>query len=203
MQGNDGIDYKKKYMDLRARFVESLDVAFRTGYEQGANEAQIQSMAQQAQQMNAMAGTQGGMPSGGPESQGGAPSPGMEQPGMPGQPEQPEQSSDEMDQAISQLEELVNKSEDLSMADLKKTIDLMKSEHTHRKMLKATKSIDITPKAFSQSYKSNMNNSSKASVAMQQKIVDDILRKWESEEAGSSRDITHLLGTEALTKKEK
>ena len=197
-----GIDYKRKYEELKARYIQALDVAFRAGYEQGFNESQVQSMAQQAQmqaqmmgmaQQQAMGGEQPGAPSSSPEEQAqmGAAQEGEGQPG-----------GDEMDQAISQLEQLVNKSEP-SIEDLKKSIEMIKSEHMHKKLTKKTRSIDVTPRPFSASYKNNLSENSKASVALQQKIVDDILRKWEQEEAGSSRDITQILGTEALTKKEK
>lgn len=205
---NAGIDYKRKYEELKARYIQALDVAFRAGYEQGFNESQIQSMAQQAQQMQAqmmgmaqqqaaMGGGMEGQATGSPEEQ--AQMEAEQQAQMQGQQAA---GGDEMDQAISQLEQLVNKSEP-SIDDLKKSIELIKSEHMHKKLTKKTKSVDITPKPFSMSYKSNLTENSKASVALQQKIVDDILRKWEHEESSSSRDITQILGTEALTKKEK
>lgn len=198
---NDGIDYKKKYEDLRSRYIQSLDVAFRTGYEQGFNESQNQAMAQQAAQQSQMMGamqSQAGMPQ---QDQGGAP---QDQAGtveVPSGQEQSAQGQDELDEAISTLEQLVNKSEP-SIGDLKKSIEMIKSEHLHKKLMKKTKSIDITPKQYSTSYKVNLPENSKAAVAMQQKIVDDILRKWEQEQGQSSRDITQVLSTEALTKKE-
>lgn len=197
---NDGIDYKKKYEDLKSRYIQSLDIAFRTGYEQGFNESQNQNMAQQAQMMQQQAAASAqnaGMP--------GAGQPGAEGPaGAAGdQIEVPsgEQGSGDMDQAIAELEQLVNKSEP-SISDLKKSIELLKSENAQKKNSKKTKSIDITPKQYSQSYKVNLPENSKAAVAMQQKVVDDILRKWEQEQNSSSRDIVQILGTEALTKKE-
>lgn len=199
---NDGVDYKRKYEDLKARYIQSLDVAFRTGYEQGFNESQNQAMAQQAQQAAQQAQMMGaGMqqPPGAetvnvPSGQDQASAPDMEAQDQP-------TTQDELDQAIAQLEQLVNKSEP-SIDDLKKSLELIRSEHLHKKMMKKTKSIDITPRPFSQSYKSNLSENSKAAVSLQQKIVDDILRKWESEQDQSSRDITQILGTEALTKKE-
>lgn len=157
---DNGIDYKKKYEDLKARYIQSLDVAFRTGYEQGFSESQNQAIS-----------------------------------------EQQLETADELDQAISTLEQLVSKSEP-SIEDLKKSIEMIKTEHLHKKITKKTKSIDITPKQYSQSYRVNLPENSKAEVAMQQRIVDDILRKWEKEQGQSSRDITQVLGTEALTKKE-
>lgn len=195
MQGNDGVDYKKKYMDLRARFVEALDVAFRTGYEQGSNEQQIQNMAQQAQmqaQQAAMMNQGAGMnqpPNGAPDQQ---------------QPV-PEAGGDEMDSAIAQLEGLVNKSEP-SVEDMKKSLEAIKNSRMHQKLQKATKEagkkMAQPPKPLSLSYKVNLPEESKQAVSMQSKIVDDILNKWEQEAQNSARDITSVLGTEALTKKE-
>jgi hypothetical protein len=192
---DNGVDYKKKYEDLKARYIQSLDVAFRTGYEQGFSESQNQAMAQQAQmQFQGMAGS-GMQPPPGAET--------VEVPSgqEPSASEQQPETADELDQAISTLEKLVNKSEP-SIEDLKKSIEMIKTEHLHKKITKKTKSIDITPKQYSQSYRVNLPENSKAEVAMQQRIVDDILRKWEKEQGQSSRDITQVLGTEALTKKE-
>lgn len=198
MAKDAGVDYKKKYEELKARYIQALDVAFRSGYEQGFNESQVQSMAQQAQQQFQMMGMAQQQAMQGARQPGAEPQMGEEQ-GQPGAERQ--MGGDEMDQAIAQLEQLVSKSEP-SVDDLKKSIEMIKSEHMHKKMMKKTKSIDITPKPFSQSYKTNLPENSKAAVAMQAKIVDDILRKWEQEQSQSSKDITQILGTEALTKKE-
>lgn len=185
---NSGIDYKRKYQELRARFIQSLDMAHRAGYEQGFNEATNQAMAQQAaQQAQAAAAMAGqGMPAGGPN---------------PPQQGASDQSQDEMGMAISELEQLVNKSENLSLDDLKKSVSAIKSSLEHKSMLKKTQSIK-TVFSPSQSFKVNLPEDSKAAVSMQTKIVDDILRKWEQEEQEASKNITQILGTEALTKKE-
>jgi hypothetical protein len=208
MQGYDGIDYKKKYMDLRARFVEALDIAFRTGYEQGYNESQIQSMAQQAQmQAQQTAMMQGQMGAAGTGDYG------MEQssegemsaPETSGQPVGPETGGDEMDAAIAELEQLVNKSEP-SIEDMKKSLEVIKNNRMFQKLQKATKEagkkMGQPPKPLSLSYKVNLPEDAKQAVSMQSKIVDDILKKWEQEAQNSARDITSILGTEALTKKE-
>ena len=47
-----GIDYKDKYMSLRAKFLQGVDQAFQLGYEKGYNEGT------QAEQMNQMAAQQ-------------------------------------------------------------------------------------------------------------------------------------------------
>jgi hypothetical protein len=198
MQGYDGIDYKKKYMDLRARFVEALDIAFRTGYEQGYNESQIQSMAQQAQmQAQQTAMMQGQMGAAGAEDYG------MEQTSE-GEMTAPEAGGDEMDAAIAELEQLVNKSEP-SIEDMKKSLEVIKNKRMFQKLQKATKEagkkMGQPPKPLSLSYKVNLPEDAKQAVSMQSKIVDDILKKWEQEAQNSARDITSILGTEAITKK--
>jgi hypothetical protein len=196
MQGNDGVDYKKKYMDLRARFIEALDMAFRTGYEQGANEQQIQDMAQQAQMQTQQAAMMQGQMAGGP---------GMDQSAGAEDTEAPEAAGSEMDAAIAELESLVNKSEP-SLEDLKKSVEALKNSRMHQKLQRATKEakkkLHQPPKPLSLSYKVNLPEESKQAVSMQSKIVSDILNKWEQEAQNSARDITTILGTEALTKKE-
>jgi hypothetical protein len=58
------------------------------------------------------------------------------------------------------------------------------------------------PRPLSFSYKVNLPEDAKQAVSMQAKIVDDILKKWEQEAQNSAKDITSILSTEALTKKE-
>lgn len=204
MQGNDGIDYKKKYMDLRARFIEALDVAFRTGYEQGANETQVQNMAQQAQMQAQQAAMMQSQMAAGPGMDQQAPGAEMS-PDMQGQGPVPEAGGDEMDGAIAELEGLVNKKEP-SIDDLKKSLETIKNSRMHQKLQKATKQIGKkmaqAPQPLSLSYSVNLPEESKQVVSMQSKVVSDILNKWENEAQKSARDITSVLGNEALLKKE-
>jgi len=72
------VNYKDKYLQLRTRFEESVEVAFRLGFEQGAQAAQQQQMQQQAQQVAQQQAQQAQLAAGG----------GMGQPGQPGQPGQ-------------------------------------------------------------------------------------------------------------------
>jgi hypothetical protein len=203
MQGNDGVDYKKKYMDLRARFVEALDIAFRTGYEQGSNETQVQNMAQQAQMQAQQAAMMQSQMAAGPAMN---QPPGAEMPpGIDQQAPVPEAGGDEMDAAIAELESLVNKSEP-SIEDMKKSLEVIKNNRMFQKLQKATKEagkkMGQPPRPLSLSYKVNLPEDAKQAVSMQSKIVDDILKKWEQEAQNSARDITSILGTEAITKKE-
>lgn len=182
---NNGVDYKKKYQNLRARYIEAIDVAYRSGFEAGMSKAQQDSIAQQmqmqAQQMQQM---QGGMPPQGAGQE---------------RPPQQMQGPDEVSQAVAELESLVNKSEP-SIDDLKKTINTLKDNLMHKSLSEKTKEIGL-PKVYSNSYKVNLPENSKQEVAVQAKIVDDILNKWSQESSEASRDIATALGTESLTKK--
>jgi hypothetical protein len=103
-----------------------------------------------------------------------------------GQP-QPQQSS-EMDQYIAELEAIVNKSEGGNLEDLKKSIDKMKS----------------LSKPMSFSYTNNMTPDQKKDLSMQEKIVSDVLTKWESESKSATSEMERALGVEGiLTKKER
>lgn len=179
---NNGVDYKKKYQNLRARYIEAIDVAYRSGFEAGMTKAQQESMMQQMQ-MQAAQQAQGGMPAQGPAA---------------AQPPQI-QGPDEVSQAVAELESLVNKSEP-SVDDLKKTINSLKDNLMHKSLSEKTKEIGL-PKVYSNSYKVNLPESGKQEVAIQTKIVDDILNKWSQEATEVSRDIATVLGTESLTKK--
>jgi hypothetical protein len=82
------VNYKAKYDQLKLRFQESVDVAFRLGYEQGALATQNQQMQQQAQQVADQQAQQAQMAAsgmGGDPSQGGQPGQESGQPGQSGQ----------------------------------------------------------------------------------------------------------------------
>lgn len=189
---NYGIDYKKKYEDLKARFIESLDMAFRTGYEQGYSESQVQAQAEQAQMMQQQI-MQQQVP------------PGMDAQAVPGQ-QAPQSQGSEMDGLIGELEGLVNKSE-VTSDDLKKSIQNIKDVAMFASLSKKTKEIAMNKSLnkfsnFSNSYKINLSENSKQAITDQAKIVDNVLNKWEQEAQNSTRDIATILGTEALTKGE-
>lgn len=205
-----GIDYKAKYMDLRARFIEALDLSFRQGYEQGQKDAQIESSMQQAQ----MAMQQAQQMSGQQQD------PNQEQPQDPAQagaaPEmmaqQGQNSGTELDSLIGELEGLVNKSE-ISKEDLKKSISAIKESAMFMGLNKAIsknspfksrlKPVAIPMnKGMSGSYSHNLSSEDKKAVAMQQAIIDNVFKKWENESADTGTKITQTISTEALTKKE-
>ena len=116
------VDYKTKYIDLRAKFLEATDVSYRLGYTDGMKDGQQQ--MQQQQQMaeqQAMAAAQGGMP---PGAEGEAPP----EEGMD------EEAGSELDQHIKGLEDMVAKGEKPSVLDMRKAViglsSLRKSQKT-------------------------------------------------------------------------
>lgn len=194
MANNNGIDYKKKYMDLRARFVESLDVAYRNGYEQGYNDKEKES-AQQQQQMAMQ--QMGAMP-----QMGGSPDQGQEQPAEDQAQQQGAAGGSELDQAIAELEGLVSKAEGPSVEPLKKSMDKLKHIRMHAQLNANIKKAGRANAPFSRSFVANLSHDDKASVVKQEQILSDIMNKWEQEVHDSSAKIAQIANTEALTKKE-
>lgn len=169
MAKSQGVDYKKKYQELRAKFMSAMDVAFKQGFQQGQQSAQMQQMQMQAQQEAAMQQGQMGA---------------VEQ----SQPEQQAQSDGgELDMYINELESIVNKS-DMSKDDLKKSLEKIKTSRAVR--------------SPSSSFQFNLPQPAKKALSMHEKIVGDIMKKWESASQTAASDITRQIGVEALTKKE-
>lgn len=207
------VDYKKKYQDLRARFVGSLDMAFRMGYEQGANEATMQAQAQQAQAamqqaQNAQAQV-GAMGGGAPQDDqammdadqaAGPQDPSMQAPGgisagQAGfQPVPPQ--SEELDGYISELEGLVSKSE-VAPEALKKSIEKIKNFQMNTKLAKSMKGLGFSKRAAK-----NLSPSAKKDLSLQEQVLDNIMAKWEKEAPRTVSDAMQVIGTEALSKKE-
>lgn len=88
------INYKVKYEQLKLKFMSSMDMAYRLGFEDGAKDAQMTQMAeqQQAQEQAAQAAANGfgGDGEGGDEEGGDG-----EAPGAPGQPDQDDEEGGE------------------------------------------------------------------------------------------------------------
>ncbi len=214
------VDYKKKYMDLRARFVGSMDMAFRLGYEKGQADSmqdQAQQQMMQAQQAQAqMAQAQGAMQGQGGAEQSEAPSQqeggeqdlaqAAAQAGIPQDDQQSEGAEspeaqaaqgaqdNELDQYVSELESLVGKGE-ISSEDLKKSLDKIKMLQMNKQL---SKNMKFTKKAAA-----NLNPQAKRSVSMQERIVSDIMAKWEKESSKLVSETIQSIGsTETLSKKE-
>lgn len=169
------IDYKKKYLDLRSKFVSSLDVAYRLGYDQATKDAtvqQAQMQMQQAQMQMQQAAQQQGMMSqlsGVAGQEGGQPMPEDVQGQEGAQP-----SGDEIDDYIAQIEELVNKTENVP-EDLKKAIEGIK--------------VVKTKPNFSLSYKHNLPEHQKKVLTKQEEIVESLMKKWDEEAKSTANDI--------------
>lgn len=214
------INYKNKYMELRAKYMNDLDMAFRLGFEQGGQQAQQDQMAQQqadaqAMQQAAMSG-QGGEEGGGfPGQDGGGeqPSqPGQEPGAAPGQPGQPsEAGGSELDQHIGKLESMLNKPgakpEEIQKS-MQGLIALRKAELQTIELRKSAAAIPAIAKALHRpKFKMNavashnLKDNAKQAVSLQHKIVSDVMNKMELEEKRATTDISKLLEVEGLTKK--
>jgi hypothetical protein len=186
-------DYKLKYRDLKLKFHDAVDVAFRLGYEQGANEAQMK----QAQ----AAAAQPGMP--------GQPS---EEAGAPMAPGQEPSDGSELDQHINTLEGMLGQSQPGSpeqaglqksldgikafQSSLKQTYELKKSEKAIAAIGKAMK----VPFTLSKAATKNMSEPAKKALNMQEQIVEDLMKSMEEEEKKAQEAITKTLGLEQLLK---
>jgi hypothetical protein len=191
-------DWKLKYSDLKLKFHDAVDVAFRLGYEQGAQGAQMQQAQQQqaeaqaAQQQAAMGG----------------------QPGQDmNNPESPDGSNgSELDSHINQLEGMLGQSKPGSMEQegLQKSIagikefqlDL-KQKYEMKKAEKAINSIgnSMKPKfAFSKSATKNLSESGKKALNDQEKIVDELMKSFSEEEKKAAEAINKTLSFEQLLK---
>ncbi len=219
------INYKSKYMELRAKYMNDLDMAFRLGFEQGGQQAQ-QDQAMQAQQ-DQMAMDQAAMQG---QAGGALDQPGQEVLGQPNQPgaesEQPGQESaqpgavnamagqpTELDQHISKLESAIAKSENGSSdPEIKKLLENLvvtrKAELMAVQMKKNEQAISSIAKALhkpsfkmSKQASHNLNSNAKSAVSMQHKIVSDVMEKMEAEERKASTDIKAILNLDGLTKK--
>jgi len=170
---NDGIDYKTKYLDLKARYINSVDVAYRTGFEEGYNKGQTETQLQQMQMMQQ--GAQGGQ--------------------LP--PQATQEKSGELDQYIAQLEEAIQKSEP-DVSDIKKALEQVK---TVQMLKKAQEVSPFAPRKHQTStgYK-NMTHQDRKAIDMQESVVDSIVSKWEQEERAAVEKTHELLNTEILKK---
>lgn len=185
------VDYKQKYIDLRAKFAKTCDKYYRAGYEEGMKEGQMQAqqeqmMQQQQQEMIA----QGIDPETGQPIQGGA----VDENGMPIEdqgameaaqegmaPEgMDEAQGSELDQHINELEGLVSKGEKPKVTDL-------------RKAVKALASLRKSQKAKLKS------NHKEVTVSKQKDLVNNMLKKWESEANKSVTDnLEEIIASEGI-----
>jgi hypothetical protein len=219
------INWKQKYRELKAKYMESVDAAFRVGFEQGQQQAS-QQQAQQQQQMaqqQAMGGQPGAGGAPGQEAQGpeagdfaDQQDPGPSVPPAGGQGIQPMQDSEhpdgsELDQHIAKLESMLQKGEDVTVL-IKAINDIKVLQKSQKEQLELRKSARAIPEIAKALHKPafklgvqashNLKTAQKSAVTMQHKIVTDIMSKWEVEERNASKDILSQLNIEGLTKKE-
>lgn len=216
------INYKKKYLELRAKYIADLDMAFRLGMEQGqqqaqqqqALEAQAQAQEMEQQQKLAEAGGMGGQPGQPGQEAGQPPQAGQEAPSaeQPSEVESPNGS--ELDQHISKLETMLGSTTEKSPeqnADIKKSLDTIKSLRKAEKFAVEMKKSDMAIKGIAKalhkpSFKigvqaqHNLTDNAKKAVTLQHKIVNDIMKAWKEEETKAGHDIKNILNVESLIK---
>lgn len=202
------IDYKQKYQELKLQFMNSIDVAFRLGYEQGSQQAQQQAQQQQMQaqqqqmQMQQQAQLQGGQPGQDPNQ---PQDPNAQQPGqeMAPEPDSENPSGSELDQHIEKLEGML-KSE-INMADLQQVVKDLKFAQEMKKSAQAISGISkaLHKPSFKMGVQAshNLTTTGKAAVTMQHQIVSDVFKSWENAEKKASKDIISMLDIEGLLKK--
>lgn len=218
------VNYKEKYLALKQRFQESVDVAFRLGFEQGAQAQQQQQMQDQQQQIADQQAAQAQAAAGGGQFGGdggeGQP-PGADQGGAQlsedsrgvGQQAQGAGGSagpSELDNHIGELEGLMAKAEygTEGWETLKKSLDTLKSYKAQidfKKNEQLIKSIgENLRKPLKLNIKANHNMApqAKSALSLQHKIVGEIMDQWEKEEKGIPTEITKILQSESIVKKE-
>lgn len=197
----NSIDYKQKYQELKLKYKETVDLAFRLGVEQGLQQAQVQqaqqaqAQAEQAQQaaMGQQFGQPGQDPSTSPEQEMG-------------------QDGSEMDQHINTLESMLGSAKPGSpeeanlqkslngfkafQSSLKQTYELQKSEKAIKAIGKAMK----TPFTLSKSATKNMSEPAKKALSMQEQIVEELMKSMSEEESKTAEAITKTLNFEQLLK---
>jgi hypothetical protein len=107
------VDWKQKYYELRSKYMQAVDVAFRLGMQEGQKAAELQNLQmqlQEAQQAAMMAGG-GGMPGEEMPPEEMPPEEAMEEEMPPEEAMAAEEGGDELGQSIDELEGLVAKNE--------------------------------------------------------------------------------------------
>lgn len=203
------LDYKSRYKELRAKMLESTDVAYRLGYADGlkqaaADNAQMQ-IQQAQQQMMAMQGQgqqvdENGQPIQDPNAAGGEQQLGpdgqpMQDPnaamggGMPMNPNvmaMQGQPGEEMEQgAQTELDGYINELEELVSKGQKPTISDL------RKTVSA-----ITDLRKNQKNKVKVIKTKE--VSAQKTMVDNILKKWEKESKLTGDNLEERIKEEGL-----
>ncbi len=191
MSKDVGKFYKDKYKALRAQYIKNVQLAYRQGFEAGAKQSEMQqfqaAQAQQAQLEAQQAAMMGGGAPGGQPGQEGAPVDGAPE-GAPGQGAPDGQmfdgnSPEEMDQLIEQLQAAIQKSEGSQLESLQKSLDGLKKVRQDKK---------------SMSYALNLGNAAKKALSTQEKLVENLVKKWNDETPEIASKIEATLRSEPM-----
>ena len=108
-------DCKQKYFELRSKYMNAVDVAFRLGMQEGQRESEMKMLQQQLQeaQMAAEQAAMGGMPGEELPPEEMPPEEAVMEEGLPPEEMPPEEMAegDALDESIDELEGLVSKNE--------------------------------------------------------------------------------------------
>lgn len=162
---NNKTNWKQKYYELRSKYLNAIDVAFRLGVEEGQKNQKMQDMEMQLQQMQEAAamGMGGGEETLPPEEGGEGVEPGMEGE-IPPEEMAAEGGGDELDASIDELEQYVKHE------DKKDLANLLKSFHANKK---------------SEKMESKDSRSKKLS---------SILKKWDEKDVNTQSDDNNTVG---------
>lgn len=201
------VDYKQKYMELKMKFMESVDQAFRLGFEQGGMQEQQNQMMAQQQQQAELDAAMAGQPPGAPGEDPNAAPQGPDET-APGQNPQ----GTELDQHIAKLEQMMGSGE-AKPEEMAKALSALKSFRQEQlqqiELKKSSMAISGIAKALhkpafkiGKTASVNMTDNAKRAVGMQHRIVEDVMKSWEAEEQNAKKEISQVLSVEGLTKKE-
>lgn len=155
---NNKVNWKQKYYELRSKYMNAIDTAFRLGVEEGMKNAELENMQMQMQQMEQQQMAEDPMM--GEEM---SPEMGEEVPmeeGMEGEMPMEEEvaTNDELGSSIDELESYV-KNEDMDFAALLKGFHKLGKSEEVKKDISKSKKVDK---------------------------INSILKKWDDEEDGGS-----------------
>ena len=206
-------NWKLKYQELKAKFMDSVDMAFKLGFEAGVQQSEKDQMMQQQQMQAEQEALMMQNANGQPPQEGGMPGEGAPQdPNQQPQPGSENPAGSELDQHIAKLESMLGKSE-LGDTELKGMIAALKKSKDSiafaSEMKKSAQAIPAIAKALhkpafkiGQQASHNLDANAKTAVTMQHKIVNGIMEKWEKESTKAAKEITNVISVEGLTKKE-
>ncbi len=196
-------------MDLKNKYLETADLSWRLGYEQGLKDAQMEQAQQQQMQADQMAAAQAQQPQ--PGQEGAAPGAEQGEQPAPGQPISQNPNGDELSQHIEKLESMLGKGElsSMSVDELKKTLSDIRSLQVQISLSKSMESIKNTKMAKSRApivmtpkLQANLPQPAQKALSLQQDILSGIFKKWESDASHASSEIGSILNVDGLTKKE-